>query len=206
MKTVVFEGPDEAGKTTLINATARVLDNVSLPFSVIKSPAGRERAWHPSWDRWSDTQGLQEMTTDVAKHVFLLDRTPEISEFVYGVLRQHTRLFNPLETLDRFPVGDKMLVLCLPKYHLNTTEQHFDPFGDDVGFKSAGQHLLYSAIHQLYSPARRMPYFRWDRFAKPDDGWAHYLVSLGSYIGLSPNDLKTTFYTDPSEFFPKEAK
>lgn len=204
MKTIVFEGPDEAGKSTLISATVKVLDNVGLPYSVVKSPAGREVSWDYAWERWSDTQGLAEKND--TRTVFLLDRTPEISEFVYGILRGKSRLSNPLEVLHTFRVGPKMMVLCLPKYHLNTKDQHFDPFGNDVGYQSAGQHLLYRAVDQLLEKNRTgdFRYYRWDRFSKPDDGWAHYLVHLGGHIGLTPNDLKSTFYTDPAEFFPKE--
>lgn len=202
MKTIIFEGPDEAGKSTLINATAKVLDNVGLPFSVVKSPAGREISWDPEWERWSDTQGLKEKHD--ARTVFLLDRTPEISEFVYGILRQKTRLSNPLEVLHRFRLGQKMMVLCLPRQHLNTTQQHFDPYGNDVGYKSAGQHLLYLAVDQLLrlNTSKDFHYMRWNRFDKLEDVWAHYLVRIGAYIGLEPLDLKSTFYSKPADFFP----
>lgn len=205
MPVVVFEGPDEAGKTTLINATAQVLDNVGLPFTVVKSPAGKERHWEEGWDVWASTQGLDKRYE--ARHVFLLDRTPEISEWVYGILRNKTRLPQPLQALSSFKVSPKFLVMCLPRYHLNTTEQHFDPFGQDVGFKSAGQHLLYSAIDQMFrvteTPSFR--YFRWDRFDTVNM-WAHYLVYLGGYLNLTPLDLKSTFYTKVDDFFPTETR
>lgn len=208
MKVIVFEGPDEAGKTTLINATALMLDNVGRPFTVVKSPAGSKVDWHPAYDRWSDTQGLTEMTTDVARHVFLLDRTPEISEFVYGILRARTRLAKPLEALHNFRLAPKMMVLCLPTRSTLMEGEHRDPFGNEVGYRVESQRLLYLAIHQLYSTIRtgEFHYFRWDRYDSHDDMWAHYLVAVGQYLNLTPTDLKTTFLSDPNQYFPKKEK
>lgn len=208
MKTIIFEGPDEGGKTTLIGATARVLDNVGLPFTVVKSPAGSRVDWNMNWNRWSDSQAMEHKIEDVGRHVFLLDRTPEISEFVYGILRGHTRLSRPLEALHNFRLGQKMMVLCLPAQSKLMEGEHHDPYGNEVGYRVEGQRMLYQAIHQLYSTiqTKEFQYFRWDRYGTHDEMWAHYLVALGQYLNLTPTHLKTTFMSDPEQYFPKKEK
>lgn len=208
MKVIVFEGPDEAGKTTLINATALMLDNVGRPFTVVKSPAGTQVDWNTNWNRWSDSQAMEQKVEDAARHVFLLDRTPEISEFVYGILRARTRLAKPLEALHNFRLGQKMMVLCLPTRSTLMEGEHRDPYGNEVGYRVEGQRLLYLAIHQLYSSiaTKDFQYFRWDRYGTHNDMWAHYLVAVGQYLNLTPTDLKTTFMSDPDQYFPKKEK
>jgi hypothetical protein len=207
MKVIVFEGPDEGGKTTLLRATVEVLEATSRPFTVVKSPAGSDMGWSPAWENWSDHQVLDNRVDDVTRHVFLLDRTPELSEFVYGVSRGHSRQFNPLDSLHRFRLGQKMLVLCLPSTIQLTKQGHQDPFGNEMGewMTTVGIHQLYKALLMLYSHTmnKDFRFFWWDKLDTPNM-WAKYLVSLAGYVGLSPTELTENYYSKMETLFPKE--
>ena len=74
---IVIEGADNSGKTTL----AKDLSNVLWPWGIyMKSPgAGRGGEWEPSLDVW-----INLLNAIPSPFVPILDRTPEVAEFVYS--------------------------------------------------------------------------------------------------------------------------
>lgn len=102
MSAIVLEGRDEAGKTTLANQLGRVL---GVP--VRKSPAGKGQ-WQPVYGAWTEQYGL-------VNPMFILDRSPEISEMVYGTLRGTPRMANSFtEQVRLWRQRNIFLVFCMP--------------------------------------------------------------------------------------------
>jgi hypothetical protein len=124
---VILEGPDESGKTTLAHALLGYADTQDLKPRYIKSPAGKDRGWFPSWDNWV-THRYEE--TD-SRSIFVLDRVPEISEVVYSwALTRRMRARHPLTTLFDWVNKPIIYVNCMGIGGLDGS--HRDPFGQSI--------------------------------------------------------------------------
>ena len=107
MPTIILEGPDSSGKTTLAQALVGYMGPDLC--QVVKSPSGRTTEWDASWNYWN-AQYIER--SYVSGLIYILDRTPEISELVYGpIVRGFTRLHNPLESLQRLKHPDTLTIM-----------------------------------------------------------------------------------------------
>ncbi len=107
MATIILEGPDSSGKTTLAHALVGWMGPDKCRY--VKSPAGKTKEWDEGWNEWN---AYQIGRSHMSRRTYILDRTPEISELVYGpVVRGFTRLRNPLSSLTRLKHPDTLIIM-----------------------------------------------------------------------------------------------
>ena len=105
--TIILEGPDSSGKTTLAYALAGWMGPDLCQY--VKSPSGRMKEWDETWNEWN-AQHIER--SHRSGKIYILDRTPEISELIYGpVIRGFTRLRNPLQSLHRLKHPDTLTIM-----------------------------------------------------------------------------------------------
>ena len=166
-KVIVLEGPDGGGKTTLAGEIIEAWRTGKYPkiesASITKSPAGRETEWKSNYETWVDSHSLKSRVT----HLDILDRTPEISEFVYGnVMRGKSRLDDPIDVWAGFD-EQVLLVFCMgePNQDSDRMVIHQDQFGNKVG----QGHLyrirwFYKVIYHLFLGSHYLPEPVWYDF------------------------------------------
>ena len=107
MATIIIEGPDSSGKTTLAHALLGWLGPELGHY--VKSPARSIAEWDENWNEWN-AQHIDK--SHESEKIYILDRTPEISELVYGpVVRKFVRLRDPLSSLLRLKHPDTLIVM-----------------------------------------------------------------------------------------------
>jgi len=127
MPTLILEGPDSSGKTTLAYALLGWMGPRLGHY--VKSPAGRTKEWDESWDEWN---AIQLALSRTYNQINILDRTPEISELVYGrVVRGFVRLRNPMSSLIRLNHPDTLIIMTATDKPYGAS--HKDPVEDPVG-------------------------------------------------------------------------
>ena len=150
-KVIIVEGPDESGKTELVNKLAAHY----IGSRIVKSPAGRSTTWQDEWSYWAE-----ELARSNAKVPLILDRTPEISELVYGsVVRGSSRVLRPRNVFETWQfLTNISVVFCLPGIY-DPKSEHISPFGNSVnqylekiyGAYEVLYHLLYQGRNLVFS-------------------------------------------------------
>ena len=85
MAVIVLEGPDSSGKSTLSQVLLKDLSPVFQELEITRSPV-KENGWSPHYSHFlRDYEELHQ------GQLGILDRTPEISESIYGTLRGNAR-------------------------------------------------------------------------------------------------------------------
>ena len=149
-KVIIVEGPDESGKTELVNKLAAHY----VGSRIVKSPAGRSIEWHSSWNDW--VKGFARTNVNVP---LILDRTPEISELVYGsVVRNYSRVQDPLKIFDYgwqiIPEAHYIaIVFCRPGVY-NPQSEHTSPFGHRVNDYLEKVYGAYEMLYHMLYPER----------------------------------------------------
>jgi hypothetical protein len=122
---IILEGPDSSGKSTLARALAGWIGPEVC--RVFKSPASREARWYSTWESHISTNIL---VSKKLGQVHILDRTPEISEMIYGpIVRGTSRLKNPTASLLQARDRDVITVFMNP-HRLKGT--HADAQGNKI--------------------------------------------------------------------------
>lgn len=85
MPVIVLEGPDHSGKTTLADILQENLEQVFKEVHRERSPV-KEHGWSDTYSTY-----LRELAILNRDRVAIQDRTPEISESVYGIMRGRPR-------------------------------------------------------------------------------------------------------------------
>ena len=88
---IVLEGPDNSGKTTLASSIQAWLGGDYV--KVIKSPASISTDWKKEWEYWLLDHWHEEEKEGI---LYILDRTPEISEPIYGSIYRGGNIRNKL--------------------------------------------------------------------------------------------------------------
>jgi energy-coupling factor transporter ATP-binding protein EcfA2 len=124
MPAVVLEGPDGSGKTALAYALLGCVPPGRGLY--IKSPAGKDSKWKDRYNYW-----VQSTRARHPDKLITFDRTPEISEAVYGSLvRYNCRLHSPVESLSTLHDHSTTVIMCLGSEELEG--EHEDPMGNDI--------------------------------------------------------------------------
>jgi len=163
MATIVIEGPDGSGKTTLARALLGL-----FPFAQYhKSPAGSDADWKAEWGYYVRSKtGLQAFT--------VLDRVPEISELVYGHnVRGNVRGLNHLSEITGWANSANILVI-LCSYQGAPYGIHKDFTGNSVKDKMKAIASTYDFL-MVAMRSSRVQVFEWDRNTMP---WLQLLNRL----------------------------
>lgn len=124
MPVIILEGPDESGKSHLANRLGLIFN-----AKVIHSPVHGAERWDDEWNYWA-LNAAKEAGDDY----IILDRTPEISELVYGsiVPGRHIRLADPWTIFERLLESpDIFMVFCENPYP-DLEGIHLDSLGNNV--------------------------------------------------------------------------
>lgn len=109
---IVVEGPDNAGKSTLINKLSGELGRsvMVMPGEGPEKYAGEINNRIRNYQRWLRYPG-----------VVIFDRHPCISQPIYGLFRQNTQVEQ--ELIDEFYAAQPFILYCRPAYGV-TLEGH----------------------------------------------------------------------------------
>lgn len=141
-KVIVLEGPDSSGKTYLANEIAMNAEGLGKVCTINHSPASKGMQWFPEWDTWTEDAGDR-----YDGQVIILDRTPELSEIIYGYSRGRPRLRSVTGSINSVNGSGAAVVFCLPNPYIPKGE-HKDAAGTDLG--DANMHDHYKWYEFLY--------------------------------------------------------
>lgn len=152
MPVVLLEGPDESGKTTLAMLLIRQLMEAGIQVQYRKSPAGKDEVWFSYYDTYlSDLASVKNHSGPV----FILDRTPEISESVYGTVRGKIRGSGLICQVDEWLRKDIFMVFCTAPKTLD--KDHTDTFGNVI---TRDKHHDIVALYNVIAYNLRQAVFR----------------------------------------------
>lgn len=166
MKQIIVEGPDGAGKSTLIQTLSRDLDlpvNQNRSCTSTGGPVKNLNQWIVDDLRSWDT-----------KTTSLYDRHPMVSDHIYGpVLRKEVQIHLPFGYYRRF-VEDAIVVLCLPPLGNVTTNLESED-------QLAGVWENIATIYSLYEAYARQNQDRvlWYDYTLPGSYWDLHRILLG---------------------------
>lgn len=164
MPVIVIEGPDESGKTTLAKYFVDLLQTL-LPDTEVtyaRSPV-KEHGWNHNLNHHLDR--LAEVSN---RDLLILDRTPEISEPIYGFLRDD-RSEGWLSEVSQWGRHNILLVFCQGPLHLE--EPHVDAEGWII--EDSGHRIICNLYEFTYLQLERyisstglinFQVAKWDRF------------------------------------------
>jgi len=167
MAAIILEGPDGSGKTSLAYALMGSMTPGRGQY--IKSPLGKDPKWDTKYNYWH-----QAMVARYPDQLVILDRTPEISEAVYGpILRSRTRLYNPMLSLQSLSAPATKVIMCIGSPDLEG--EHTDSHGNDVV-----QHHIqviggYTLVNDLLTRSAPGRIWIWD---KEDMNWEDYFPTI----------------------------
>lgn len=190
MSTIIIEGPDNSGKTMLAYALIGWMGPDKCHY--VKSPAGESKEWDESWNEWN-AQHIE--MSSVSGKTYIMDRTPEISELVYGpVIRGFTRLRNPLSSLQRLNHPDTLIIMT------STNKRYDRSHTDYLGNVILDKHISIAATYNLINLLMKYDGFQlglWDYEGSHMRHIVHRINSLFQPKGLDTvNDVPDQYYID----------
>lgn len=157
---LIVEGPDGAGKTTLV-------ERICEEFGVEKRPRSSTSENGPVDNLWDWV--IQDMGSNV--NVGVYDRHPLISEMIYGpILRGEIRLgpnnLSELSTMLRFFYGfNPLIIYCLPNIatvRVNVARNHDGETSHTKGVLRYTDHLYASYYYRMAQDIQRGVAMQWD--------------------------------------------
>ena len=179
MPVILFEGPDNSGKTTFARAVyenlAQVVDGVHYERSPVK-----ELGWQPGHSTY-----LKDVS-DATQYLRIQDRTPEISESVYGIMRGEPRGRGYLFEAYAWVHQPIYMVFCEGGDLGQRT--HKDTLGNDIGLS---EHtlacMLYEEVYfqlrnfMLFTHTHDLRVVKYDRWSK--GSWLHTMWGIRHWLG-----------------------
>lgn len=177
MPIIVLEGPDESGKTHLAQTFKEHFTTAleSVHVEVQRSPV-KEMGWSDEYNHYLASLSL------VTSHLIIQDRTPEISESIYGHMRGNVRTTGWVYEVGGWFYYPIFMVFCLAPYKLEN--MHKDAEGLDVKHTHEQICLLYDYTFEQIDKAANMSRFtdfqvaQYNRFANgPTAFWFYWQIA-----------------------------
>lgn len=146
---IILEGPDNSGKSTLANAIQKWLGEDSC--YIIKSPASVSKDWNEHWSSWAVDHYYDE---EQDGRLYILDRTPEISEPIYasiyrqGKIRNSEDLLNSWKSLSAH-MDYTQILFCMQNGDVKKGVE-LTPDGSDTALKNDMLVMSYSLMYRLF--------------------------------------------------------
>ena len=145
---IVLEGPDNSGKTTLASSIQNWLGGDYV--KVIKSPASISTSWKEEWEYWLLDHWHEEEKEGI---LYILDRTPEISEPIYGTVYRAGNIRNKLFAeqwvkIKEYP--DIQFLFCMQDGDI-VEGVELTPDGNDTALRNDMLLMSYGLMYRLLS-------------------------------------------------------
>ena len=145
---IVLEGPDNSGKTTLASSIQDWLGEDYV--KVIKSPASISTDWKEEWEYWLLDHWHEEEKEGI---LYILDRTPEISEPIYGSIYRAGNIRNKLFAeqwvkIKEYP--DIQFLFCMQDGDI-VEGVELTPDGNDTALRNDMLVMSYGLMYRLLS-------------------------------------------------------
>lgn len=146
---IILEGPDNSGKSTLANAIQEWLGKESC--YIIKSPASVSKDWDDNWSSWAVDHYYDE---EQDGRLYILDRTPEISEPIYasiyrqGKIRNREDLLNSWKSLSAH-MDYTQILFCMQNGDVKKGVE-LTPDGSDTALKNDMLVMSYALMYRLF--------------------------------------------------------
>ena len=209
MPIVLFEGPDGSGKTTFAKALTETLSFLKPEYR--RSPV-KEFGWAPNYQTYlADSAAI----SDHPPHLIVQDRTPEISESIYGVgFDRKPRGRGYLYETFRWLQQDIFMVFCRNDEHY-LMGQHEDVEGNPLRDRDLQLiQLMYDHTYfqlrsaMLFGQPHTFRVMEHSRFNTRD--WLHVMWAINRWLQLiypdRANEIhKSLAFSVDSKFpFPQE--
>lgn len=176
MPIIVFEGPDESGKTTLAKLIQQQLQGQQeIPVEYQHSPT-KEFGWSHEYDNYLNNH--LDLLSGPGIH--LQDRIPEVSESVYGTIRGGPRA-SWVEDIHHWAHHEVAFIFCEGPTFLQ--KENRDVMGKHIGEETHTViNFLYRQTYYQFMAVRPAPWLvmRYDRDIRGD--WVYTLRRLTEWL------------------------
>ncbi len=173
---IVLEGPDNSGKSTLANAIQNWLG--SDVVHIVKSPASVSKGWQDEWEYWLLDHWHEEEKEGI---LYILDRTPEISEPIYASIFRNGEIRNS-KFADQWikfrEYNDLFFLFCLQEGPV-VKGVELTPDGSDTAMQNDMLVMSYALMYRLMATILN---------SGNPQSWSQFKVAPYSYKG-STNDF-----------------
>ena len=145
---IVLEGPDNSGKTTLASSIQNWLGGDYV--KVIKSPASISTSWKEEWEYWLLDHWHEEEKEGI---LYILDRTPEISEPIYASIYRGGKIRNKLfaeQWIKMKEYKDLNFLFCMQEGDV-VEGKELTPDGNDTALRNDMLIMSYGLMYRLLS-------------------------------------------------------
>ena len=145
---IVLEGPDNSGKTTLASSIQNWLGGDYV--KVIKSPASISTSWKEEWEYWLLDHWHEEEKEGI---LYILDRTPEISEPIYASIYRGGKIRNKLfaeQWIKMKEYKDLNFLFCMLEGDV-VEGKELTPDGNDTALRNDMLIMSYGLMYRLLS-------------------------------------------------------
>lgn len=144
---IILEGPDNSGKSTLANAIQTWLGPESC--YIIKSPASVSVDWDDNWSSWAVDHYYDE---EQDGRLYILDRTPEISEPIYASIYRQGNIRNRDFLKEWQSLKQHMdytqILFCMQNGDINEGVE-LTPDGSDTSLRNDMLVMSYALMYRL---------------------------------------------------------
>jgi len=175
---LVLEGPDNSGKSTLANAVQGWLGDEYC--KVIKSPASISTDWKDEWNYWLLDHWHDEEKDGV---LYILDRTPEVSEPIYASVYRQGNIRNKLfvdQWIKMREYSDLQFLFCMQEGDVIEGVE-LTPDGTDTAIQNDMLVMSYGLMFRMLSTV-----------LNGNNGMAQFKVAPYSYKG-STNEFVQSY-------------